>query len=103
MSYGSKAAERIAGKTVLITGASSGIGQATALELAEASKGNIRFILAARRIERLEESKKHLESKYENVSVYPLQIDVSKYNEVPKVLDSIPKEWANVDVLINNA
>ncbi|CAN6622318.1 NADP-dependent 3-hydroxy acid dehydrogenase [Trichomonascus vanleenenianus] len=103
MSYGAKAAERIAGKTVFITGASSGIGKATAYELAEAANGNIRLILTARRLERLEEAKKELESKYPGISVLPLKFDVSDHARVPEWVKDMPQEWSNVDVLINNA
>lgn len=103
MSYGVKAAERLAGKTVLLTGASSGIGQATALELAAAANGNIRLIVAARRADRLQELKTTLEQKYQSISVLPQSLDVSKYRDVPKWVESLPSEWSKVDILINNA
>lgn len=105
MSYGPKAADRIAGKTVFLTGASSGIGQATARELVEASGGNLRLVLAARRSERLESLKKELEEGNEKVQVFPLQLDISKHREVVSTVEkALPKEWADsVDILINNA
>lgn len=104
MSYGPKAAERIAGKTVFLTGASSGIGQATALELTEAAGGDLRIILAARRAERLEELKKEIEKRHQKAEVLAFPLDVSKHREVAKTLDEkLPKEWSNVDILINNA
>ncbi|ANB14623.1 oxidoreductase [Sugiyamaella lignohabitans] len=102
-SYGSSAGSRIAGKTVLITGASAGIGEATAYELAEASGGDIRLILSARRVENLSKISKDLEAKYPKVKVLPLALDVSKYKEIPQWVKDIPQEWSNVDVLINNA
>lgn len=102
-SYGSKAAERLAGKTVLITGASAGIGQATALELAAAANGNLKLILAARRTERLTELKKTLEAKYPSVQVLSKALDVSQYDKVPEFVQTLPQEFADIDVLINNA
>ena len=75
MSYGYQAASRI--KTALITGASSGIGLSTAYELVAASAGNLNSVLAARRLDRLEETKTELESKYPGVKVYPLKFDVT--------------------------
>ncbi|KAK7681113.1 hypothetical protein QCA50_015728 [Cerrena zonata] len=53
MSFGSKAAQRLANKVILITGASSGIGEATAREITQAAAGNVKLILAARREDRL--------------------------------------------------
>lgn len=103
MSFGLKAAERLANKTVLITGASSGIGAATALELASAAKGQLRLILAARRTERLTELKSTLESTYDNIKVYPATLDISKYTEIPNWVSQLPKDFADIDVLINNA
>lgn len=103
--YGSKAAERLAGKTVLITGASAGIGKATALELVGAAGGNLKLILAARRVERLEELKTHIEKEYgaKGAKVLAVSLDVSKYDTLPGFVQSLPKEFADVDVLINNA
>lgn len=103
--YGSKAAERIAGKTVLITGASAGIGQATALELVAAANGNLKLILSARRVDRLQELKEKIEKEYgdRGVKVLAVEVDVSKYDTLPAFVDSLPEEFADVDVLINNA
>lgn len=103
MSYGSKAADRLAGKTVLLTGASAGIGQATAQELVAAAKGNIKLILAARRVDKLEELKTTLNSEHPNCTILPLRLDVSDYASIPEFVAGIPKEFADIDVLINNA
>lgn len=103
MSYGLKAAERLAGKTVLLTGASSGIGEATALELAATAQGNIRLILAARRLDRLQELKRKLEAQHESISVLPRKLDISDYKQIPSFLSELPSEWSQIDVLINNA
>ncbi|CAB86467.1 NADP-dependent 3-hydroxy acid dehydrogenase [Schizosaccharomyces pombe] len=91
---------RLDGKTILITGASSGIGKSTAFEIAKVAK--VKLILAARRFSTVEEIAKELESKYE-VSVLPLKLDVSDLKSIPGVIESLPKEFADIDVLINNA
>ena len=82
-------------KIVLITGATSGIGKATALLLA---KNGYRLILTGRRKERLEELKKEISGE-----VYTLCFDVTKSEEVENALKSLPPEWKNIDILINNA
>ena len=82
-------------KIVLITGATSGIGKATAILLA---KNGYRLILTGRRKERLEELKKEISGE-----IYTLCFDVTKSEEVENALKSLPSEWENIDVLINNA
>src|SRR3989304_6148522 len=86
-------------KIVFVTGASSGIGKACAE--AFASKG-ASLILCARRIEKLNELKKNLLKKYK-VKVLILQLDVRKSHDVKKVIGSLPAQWKQIDVLINNA
>ena len=83
--------------TAFITGATSGIGKATAEIFA---KNNIRLILCGRRAERLQELKTAL-SKFTEVTT--LQFDVSKRNEVEKAVKSLPKDFQQIDILINNA
>jgi 3-hydroxy acid dehydrogenase/malonic semialdehyde reductase len=85
-------------KIALITGATSGIGQATALTLAE--KG-LNLIITGRRESRLHELKEVLETK--GVSVLPLCFDVRNETEVNEALLNLPEAWKNVDILINNA
>lgn len=84
-------------KTALITGATSGIGKATAQLLA---KNNYTIIICGRRKNRLEELEKEL-SQY--TSVYSLEFDVSDKNAVFANIDSLPETFSNIDVLINNA
>ena len=104
MSYGSQASDRLANKTVLITGASAGIGEATAIELAHAVGSNpLKLVLAARRADRLEDLKKRIEDKYPSVKVLPVALDVSKPAEIPAFVSGLPAEFAAIDVLINNA
>ncbi len=86
-------------KTALITGATSGIGEATAYILAE---NNYRIIITGRRKERLEALKTKLNEKYQS-PVLALTFDIRQYNEVREVLGGLPKEWQDIDVLVNNA
>lgn len=84
-------------KTAFITGATSGIGKATAELFA---KNNIRLILCGRRTARLQELQKEL-SKLTEVTT--LQFDVSKREEVATAIDSLPENFNEIDILINNA
>jgi NADP-dependent 3-hydroxy acid dehydrogenase YdfG len=84
-------------KTAFITGATSGIGNATAKRFAE---DGIRLILCGRRIERLASLKDELSSKTE---VYTLNFDVRDKDAVQNAIDSLPQAFANVDILVNNA
>lgn len=86
-------------KTALITGATSGIGEAIAYKLAE---NNYRLILTGRRKERLEEVKAELMNSFK-AEVHILQFDIRVQEEVYKAIDSLPEEWATIDVLVNNA
>lgn len=86
-------------KTVLITGATSGIGRATAFRLA---KEKCRLILSGRRSERLEELKNKLMRQY-GCEVHTLCFDVSRHDEVQAAVGQLPPEWQQIDVLVNNA
>lgn len=85
-------------KTVLITGATSGIGEAAARIFA-ANKYNI--IITGRRKERLEKLAEELRK--QNIEVLTLCFDVRKSSEVEKSVSSLQGNWKNIDVLINNA
>ena len=82
-------------KTALITGATSGIGMATAKLFA--AKG-YKLILCGRRTERLNELKNEL-----NTEVHTLTFDVRNREDVFKALESIPNEFQDIDILLNNA
>lgn len=84
-------------RTVLITGATSGIGEATARLLA---KNNCNLILCGRRMERLDQLRKELESTTE---VITLSFDVRDREKVTTSLESLIGKWRAIDVLINNA
>jgi 3-hydroxy acid dehydrogenase / malonic semialdehyde reductase len=89
----------IKGQTALITGASSGIGAATAEALA--AKG-ARLILAARRKERLHELSATLKEEH-GTECLLIKLDVRHEAEVKEKLGKLPAEWAAVDILVNNA
>ena len=85
-------------KIALITGATSGIGKATAIKLAEAGYSTI---ITGRRKERLDELAKGLTDK--GIQVLTLQFDVRNQTEVHNAIAGLPSEWQNIDVLVNNA
>jgi NADP-dependent 3-hydroxy acid dehydrogenase YdfG len=86
-------------KVALITGATSGIGKATALLLAE---NGFSIIITGRRQKLLDEIKHEIEVKYKQ-NALALCFDIRHKVEVEKAIDSLPKEWQNIDVLVNNA
>ena len=84
-------------KTVLITGATSGIGKSTAYRLADSK---MQLIICGRRREVLDKIQEDL-SKL--TSVITLCFDVSDNNQVKKAIESLPDEFKQIDILINNA
>ena len=84
-------------KKALITGASSGIGRATAVAFAGAG---IDLIICGRRKDQLETLKTEIEPK---VKVHMLQFDVSQKQEVFQALESLPEDFREIDILVNNA
>ncbi|MEQ3500896.1 SDR family NAD(P)-dependent oxidoreductase [Tenacibaculum sp. SSH1-16] len=84
-------------QTALITGATSGIGKATAQLF---SKNNINLILCGRRVEKLQKLQQEL-SKFTKVHI--LQFDVRYNEEVQNAINSLPDEFKHIDILINNA
>ncbi|MBN2634817.1 MAG: SDR family oxidoreductase [Prolixibacteraceae bacterium] len=86
-------------RIALITGATSGIGEATAKFLAQ---NNFNLILTGRREDRLLSLKEQIETKNE-VKILTLCFDVRNLDETTKTLNNIPESWKNIDVLINNA
>jgi 3-hydroxy acid dehydrogenase/malonic semialdehyde reductase len=84
-------------RTILITGATSGFGEACARKFAA---GGDHLIITGRRKERLEKLKQELEGK---VQVLPLVFDVQDKAAVFAAIAGLPEAWQKVDVLINNA
>lgn len=83
-------------KVVIITGASSGIGKALALEFA--SRG-ANLVLAARRIEKL----KQLEERLQGVDTLSISTDVTVESDCKKMIDAAVKRFSRIDILVNNA
>jgi hypothetical protein len=90
----------IDGGTVLITGASAGIGRELAMLLAPRAKA---LILLARRVARLEELRTSLLARHPELQVLTLPVDLSDENNVDRVLTEAGEQAGAVDVLVNNA
>ncbi|MBX7125033.1 MAG: SDR family NAD(P)-dependent oxidoreductase [Cyclobacteriaceae bacterium] len=84
-------------RTVLITGATSGIGEATSRLLA---RNDFRLILCGRRQDRLSKLADELQTQTE---VTTLSFDVRELPAVKRAIRSLPAEWQQIDILINNA
>jgi NADP-dependent 3-hydroxy acid dehydrogenase YdfG len=84
-------------KTAFITGATSGIGQATAILL---GKNGYNIVACGRRADRLEKLKSVLSSQTE---IHTLIFDVTAQEAVESAINSLPPEFQKIDILINNA
>jgi 3-hydroxy acid dehydrogenase / malonic semialdehyde reductase len=89
----------LSGKTVFVTGASSGIGRATALAFA---REGCRLLVCARRQERLEAVEQELTAAGA-VAVHRFTLDVTDRGAVEAELAGLPQGWSEIDVLVNNA
>ncbi|HEX4020480.1 MAG TPA: SDR family oxidoreductase [Acidobacteriaceae bacterium] len=87
------------GKTVFITGASSGIGAACAHRFAAEGA---RLLLAARRVDRLQKMQAQLQA-VGAPDIHTLALDVRNRQQVASSMDALPDSWQAIDILINNA
>jgi len=90
---------RLKGKTIVITGASGGLGEKIAYA---AAKSGANVVLLARKLEKLEKIKESIEKTY-SVKCMVDRLDVSRVEDIPSVFKKINAEIGSIDVLINNA
>jgi short-subunit dehydrogenase len=87
------------GKTAIVTGASRGIGKA----LASTAAGlGINLAIAARKVEPLIETANELKKKFK-VKVMPVSCDVTKFEDLERLVKQAKEEYGSIDILINNA
>ncbi len=86
-------------KTVFITGATAGIGKATAVLFAQHGWN---IIITGRRAERLAELTTHLQTTY-SINVLPLCFDIQNYKQCQEQIEGLAPAWQQIDVLVNNA
>src|SRR4051812_13648082 len=89
---------KIKGKIVVITGASSGMGEAAAKHLSDLGAT---VVLGARRADRIEKLAKEINSK--GGAALAIAMDVTKRDQVKKLVDSAVEKFGRVDVILNNA
>ncbi len=89
----------IKGRVAFITGASSGIGEATARVLAS---NGVNLILAGRRVERLNKLSLELKNSY-SIDAFVLEVDLSEDKNIYDAFDIVSKKYDKIDILINNA
>ncbi len=88
----------IKGKVAIVTGASSGIGYATAMAL---SKAGAKVAAGARRTDKLESLRNDIEKTGGEILIQKL--DVTKKTDCDSFVDAVAKKWSTVDILVNNA
>ena len=89
---------------MLVTGASSGIGQSVAKEFARTSPKSLKLVLTARREDKLKELAAEIQKESgDGVKVLPVRMDVSKPEEVKRFHGDLPADFKDIDILVNNA
>jgi short-subunit dehydrogenase len=90
----------LAGKVVIVTGASSGIGEASARQF---GLQGARIVLAARRVDRLETLAQEIAAMNSGAETLVIQADLSKLEDIQSMVDQTLKKFGRIDVLLNNA
>ena len=90
----------VKGKVVIVTGASSGIGEATAREFA---KEGAKVVLAARRVDRLESLAREIAAMGTGAEALVIQADLSKLEDIQSLITKTLEKYGRIDVLVNNA
>jgi len=90
----------IKGKVVIVTGASSGIGEATAREFA---REGAKVVLAARRVDRLESLAQEIATMGTGAETLVVQADLSKLEDIQSLIAKTLEKFSRIDVLVNNA
>jgi len=100
----SSISSRLQGHTILITGASSGIGRSTALEFARTSPSSLSLILTARRLPALQQLASQINHEVgDGVKIHVAELDMTDFPAINKFVESLPEKFRGVDCLINNA
>lgn len=88
----------------MITGASSGIGRSTAKEFARTSPKNLKLILIARRLDKLNELAQEIQEEVgDEIKIHKAKLDVSKPEEISRFVYGLPEDFKKIDILVNNA
>ena len=96
--------KRLSGKTILITGASSGIGKSCAEEFARTSPESLKLILTARRVDNLNNIAANIKTSISSkVQVHCARLDMTNPAEISSFISNLPPEFRDIDVLLNNA
>jgi len=90
----------IKGKVIIVTGASSGIGEATARQFA---REGAKVVLAARRVDRLELLAQEIIAMGTGTEAFVVQADLSKLEDIQSLINQTLEKYARIDVLVNNA
>lgn len=90
----------IKGKVVIVTGASSGIGEATAREF---GREGAKVVLAARRVDKLQLLAQEIDAMSTSAQAYVVQADLSKLEDIEKLVAQTLEIFGRIDVLVNNA
>ena len=90
----------IKGKIAIVTGASSGIGEATAREF---GREGAKVVIAARRVDKLQALAQEINAMGNGAECLVVQADLSKLEDIQTLIDQTLKKFARIDILVNNA